>query len=96
MGSHGGEHAQTSTAGQCGPLMGFELLSLRIETTHFKAIFISSTCKHFHITEDKFRGILLGDQMECGRGKSQDFWGFQTHDTDHLRGVICNLAQEQN
>jgi hypothetical protein len=56
--------------------MGFELLSLRIETTHFKAIFIPSTCKHFHITEDKFRGILLGDQMECGRGKITGLLGF--------------------
>ena len=97
MQAHSGVEAQTSTAGQCRPLMGFELLSLRVKTVHFKTVFISSTCTHFHITEDKFRGILLGDQMEVGRRKIiENFWDFQIHGIDPLRGVICDLAQEQN
>lgn len=77
--------------------MGFELSSLKIKTVHFKAVCISSTCKYFHITEDKSRGIFLGDQMEGGNRKiTEDFWGFQIQGIDALRGVICYLAQEQN
>lgn len=63
--AHSGVDAQTSTAGRCRPLEGFECSSLRIKTVHLKADFISNACRYSLIPEDNCRGVVSG--IECKR-----------------------------
>lgn len=71
--THSGADTQTFTAGHSMSFAGRVLLSLRMKTLYFKAVFIFSSCKYIPITEDKSREVFLGDSMgERGRKITED------------------------